>query len=104
MNGLLIAGRLFFAIAMVFFGFQFLIFVSAMRGPLPGPPWSHGVLLLDWLACVGFIAGRREHRNRHDGAIGGDVLGVVLLLYGLFRYLPALVDAIARSGSVDGTV
>src|ERR1700730_8636780 len=55
MNGLLTAGRLFFAIAMVFFGAQFLIFVSSMSGPIPGPPWSHGVLVLDWLACVGFI-------------------------------------------------
>jgi uncharacterized membrane protein YphA (DoxX/SURF4 family) len=98
MNGVLIAGRLFFAIALVFFGAQFLIFVSAMSGPLPGPPWSHGVLALDWLACVGFILVGASIATGMMARLAALVLGVVLLLYGLFRYLPALVARLHDPG------
>src|SRR5260370_37221597 len=99
MNGLLTAGRLFFAIAMVFFGAQFLIFVSSMSGPLPGPPWSHGVLFLDWLACVGFILAGVSIATGRMGRLVAIVLGAVLLLYGLLRYGPALLTRMRRLGS-----
>jgi len=98
MNGLLTAGRLFFAIAMVFFGAQFLIFVSSMRGPLPGPPWSHGMLPLDWLACEGFILAGVSITTGKMARLVSMVLGVVLLLYGLVRYLPALVEKVRDPG------
>src|SRR5882757_4672984 len=98
MNGVLIAGRLFFAIALVFFGAQFLIFVSAMRGPLPGPPWSHGVLPLDWLACVGFILAGVSIATGMMARLAATIFGVVLLLYGLFRYVPALVARLHDPG------
>lgn len=98
MNGLLTAGRLFFAIAMVFFGAQFLIFVSSMSGPIPGPPWSHGVLVLDWLACVGFILAGVSIASGRMGRWVAMVLGVVLLLYGLLRYVPALVARVHDPG------
>ena len=98
MNGLLTAGRLFFAIAMVFFGAQFLIFVSSMSGPLPGPPWSRGVLFLDWLACVGFILAGVSIATGRMARLVAIVLGAVLLLYGLLRYVPALVTRIRDPG------
>src|ERR1700730_15409298 len=98
MNGLLTAGRLFFAIAMVFFGAQFLIFVSSMSGPLPGPPWSHGVLFLDWLACVGFILAGVSIATGKMARSVAMVFGIVLLLYALFRYVPALVTRIHDPG------
>jgi uncharacterized membrane protein len=98
MNGLLTAGRLFFAIAIFFFGAQFLIFVSSMSGPLPGPPWSHGVLVLDWLACVGFILAGLSIATGMMGRWVAMVLGVVLLLYGLLRYTPALVARVHDPG------
>jgi uncharacterized membrane protein YphA (DoxX/SURF4 family) len=91
MNGLLTAGRLFFAIAMVFFGLQFLIFVSSMSGPLPGPPWSRGVLFLDWLACVGFILAGLSIATGKMARPVALLLGVVLLVYVLLRYVPVLV-------------
>jgi uncharacterized membrane protein YphA (DoxX/SURF4 family) len=98
MNGLLTAGRLFFAIAMMFFGIEFLIFVSSMTGPLPGPPWSRGVLLLDWLACVGFVLAGVSIATGRMARFVATVLGVVLLLYALFRYVPLLVTQIHDPG------
>jgi uncharacterized membrane protein YphA (DoxX/SURF4 family) len=98
MNGLLTAGRLIFAIAMVFFGAQFLIFVSSMSGPLPGPPWSHGVLSLDWLACVGFILAGVSIATGKMARLVAMVLGVVLLLYALFRYVPMMVTRLHDPG------
>src|SRR3982074_330743 len=98
MNGLLVAGRLFFAIAMGFFGAQFLIFVSSMSGPLPGPPWSHGMLPLDWLACVGFVVAGVSIATGRMARLVAMVLGVVLLLYALFRYVPVLVRRLHHPG------
>jgi hypothetical protein len=98
MNGLLTAGRFFFAIAMVFFGAQFLIFVSSMRGPLPGPPWSHGVLSLDWFACVGFILAGVSIATGKMARLVAMVLGVVLVLYALLRYVPVLVARLHDPG------
>jgi uncharacterized membrane protein YphA (DoxX/SURF4 family) len=98
MNGLLTAGRIFFAIAIVFFGVQFFLFVTSMNGPLPGPPWSHGVMVLDWLACVGFLlAGLSIVTGRMARPVA-MLLGVVLLVYGLLRYVPALVTRLHDPG------
>ena len=98
MNGLLTAGRIFFAMAMVFFGVQFFIFVSSTSGPLPGPPWSHGMLSLDWLACVGFIVAGVSIATGRMARLVAMILGVVLLLYGLLRYVPALVERVHDPG------
>ncbi|MBB5327717.1 hypothetical protein HDF14_001323 [Edaphobacter lichenicola] len=38
MNALLKAGRLFFAISMFFFGLEYFICASGLKGPIPGPP------------------------------------------------------------------
>ena len=98
MNGLLIAGRIFFAIAMVFFGVEFFIFVSSMSGPIPGPPWSHEVLFLDWLACAGFILAGLSIATGKMARLVAMVLGVVLLLYALFRYVPMMVARLHDPG------
>jgi hypothetical protein len=98
MNGLLTAGRIIFAIAMVFFGVEFFLFVSSMSGPLPGPPWSRGVLFLDWFACVGFVVAGLSIATGKMARLVAAVLGVVLLLYALFRYVPALVTRLHDPG------
>ena len=87
MVGSLTAGRLLFAISMVFFGFEFFLFVTGMGGPLPGPPWSRGVLFLDWLACVGFIFAGVSIAMGKMARLVATFLGVVLLLYVVGRYM-----------------
>jgi hypothetical protein len=87
MVGSLRAGRLLFAIAMVFFGFEFFLFVTGMGGPLPGPPWSRGVLFLDWLACAGFIFAGVSIAMGKMARLVATFLGVVLLLYVVGRYM-----------------
>src|SRR3979490_510896 len=98
MNGLLIAGRIIYAIAMVFFGVEFFIFVSSMNGPLPGPPWSRGGLVLDWLACGGFVVAGVSIASGWMGRWVAMGLGFVLLLYGLLRYVPALAARVNDPG------
>jgi len=80
-------GRLLFAIAMMFFGFEFFVFVIGMNGPLPGPPWSRGVLSLDWLACVGFVFAGVSIATGKIARLVATFLGVVLLLYAVCRYM-----------------
>jgi uncharacterized membrane protein/uncharacterized membrane protein YphA (DoxX/SURF4 family) len=98
MNGLLRVGRILFGIAMVLFGVEFLIFLTAMHGPLPGPPWSRGTMPLDWLACLGFIVAGVSLVTGKMARLISMLLGVVLLLYGLIRYLPALVTRLHDPG------
>jgi uncharacterized membrane protein/uncharacterized membrane protein YphA (DoxX/SURF4 family) len=98
MNGLLRAGRILFGIAMVLFGVEFLIFLTAMHGPPPGPPWSRGTVPLDWLACVGFILAGLSLVTGKMARLVSMLLGVVMLLYGLIRYLSALVARLHDPG------
>jgi hypothetical protein len=98
MNGLLTAGRIIFAIAMVSFGVEFFLFVSSMNGPLPGPPWSRGVLFLDWLACAGFVAAGVSIATSKMARLVAMALGIVLLLYALFRYVPMMVARVHDPG------
>src|SRR5580700_4112284 len=91
MNGSLRVGRLLFAIAMVFFGVGFFIFVTSMSGPPPGPPWSRGVLSLDWLACIGFLLAGVSIATGMMGRLVAMLLGVVLLLYVVSRYMAELL-------------
>jgi hypothetical protein len=98
MHGVFTAGRIIFAIAMVFFGIEFFIFVTSMNGPLPGPPWSRGVLSLDWLACAGFLLAGVSIATGKLARSSAALLGVVLLLYVFCRYVPLLVTRIHDPG------
>ena len=86
MNGLLGAGRLIFAIAMLFFGVQFFIFVTGMVGPPPGPPWSRGVMFLDWIACAGFVGAGVCLAAGKMGRWVAKLLGIVLFVYAVLGY------------------
>jgi hypothetical protein len=91
MNGSLRVGRWLFAIAMVFFGIQFFIFCTSMHGPVPGPPWTHGMLALDWLACLGFVLAGVSLATGWMARLVSALLGAVLLVYVLCRWVPSLL-------------
>jgi len=98
MDGLLKMGRFFFAIAMAFFGVQYFIYASSMKGPIPGPPWIPGAHWLAWLTGIALIViavsiatGKRARR-------AAMLLGVALLLDILFLHLPGLITQIRNPG------
>jgi len=98
MDGSFRIGRWLFAIAMVFFGFEFFLYVAGMSGPLPGPPWSRGALFLDWLACVGFIFAGVSIATGKMARLVATFLGVVLLLYAVCRYMPVWLTRLHDPG------
>jgi uncharacterized membrane protein YphA (DoxX/SURF4 family) len=98
MDGLLKAGRIIFATALVLFGVQFFIFLTAMTGPAPGPPWTHKTLFLDWLACAGFVLAGVSIATGKMARSASILLGAVLLLYALFRYVPIMVTNMRNPG------
>src|SRR5580704_15190529 len=98
MDGSLRIGRWLFAIAMVFFGFEFFLYVAGMSGPLPGPPWSRGALFLDWHACVGFIFAGVSIATGKMARLVATFLGVVLLLYAVCRYMPVWLTRLHDPG------
>ena len=98
MNGLLTAGRLFFAIAMVFFGFQFVIFAASLTGPVPGPPWTHGSVFVAWLVAAGFLMAGLSIAVGTMARWVSLFLGSAILLFGLVHYLPILLTHLHDPG------
>jgi uncharacterized membrane protein len=91
MDGLLRAGRVLFAIAIVFFGIQFVIFAASLTGPVPGPPWTRGNIFVAWLVGVGFILAGLSIAIGKMARCAMVALGAAMILFGLIHYGPALV-------------
>jgi uncharacterized membrane protein len=91
MDGLLKAGRILFAIAMAFFGIQFVIFAASLTGPVPGPPWTHGSVFVAWLIAAGFLLAGLSIATGKTARWTSLLLGATILLFGLVHYLPALL-------------
>jgi uncharacterized membrane protein len=98
MDGLLKAGRIIFAIAMVFFGVEFFLFATSMTGPLPGPPWARGGILLAWLSCAGFIVCGVSIAMGTMARWAAMLLGGAVLLFALIRWVPDLVAHLHNPG------
>ncbi len=98
MKGLLAAGRMFFAVAVVFFGFQFVIFAASLTGPVPGPPWTHGSVLVAWLVAAGFLMAGLSIAVGTMARWVSLFLGLAILLFGLVHYLPVLLTHLHDPG------
>jgi hypothetical protein len=91
MDVLLKFGRVLFAIAMVFFGVQFVIFAASLTGPVPGPPWTRGSVVVAWLVAAGFIAAGLSLATSMMARWASLLVGAALVGFGLIHYGPALV-------------
>jgi hypothetical protein len=91
MDGSLKVGRWLFALAMIFFGVEFFIYARSMTGPLPGPPWTRGGILLAWLICAGFILSGVSIASEKMARWAAMLLGAVVFLFALVHYLPTLM-------------
>ncbi len=91
MNALLKAGRLFFAISMFFFGVEYFIYASGLKGPIPGPPWLPGSQLGAVLTGGVLIAVAVCIAMEKLARLAATLLGVALLLYVLLLQLPRLI-------------
>jgi len=98
MDGLLKMGRFFFAIAMAFFGVQYFIYASSMKGPIPGPPWIPGAHWLAWLTGFGFVAIAVGIAIEKHARLVAMLLGAALFLNILFLHLPGLITQIHNPG------
>jgi uncharacterized membrane protein len=92
------AGRAFFAIAMVFFGIQFVIFAASLTGPVPGPPWTRGNVYVAWLVAAGFILVGLSIASGKMGRCVSLFVGTAMILFGLIHYGPALVAKLHDPG------
>jgi uncharacterized membrane protein len=91
MDGLLKVGRLFFAVALVFFGVEHFIYVGGLKGPIPGPPWIPGTHAVAVLAGAVLIAVAVCIVTEKLARLAAAFLGAALLLYVLFLQLPRLI-------------
>jgi uncharacterized membrane protein len=91
MNALLKAGRFFFALSMFFFGVEYFIYASGLKGPTPGPPWLPGLQLGAVLTGGALIAVAVCIVAEKLARLAAALSGVLLLLYALFLQLPRLI-------------
>jgi hypothetical protein len=98
MDGVLRVGRILLAIAIAFFGFQFVIFAASLTGPVPGPPWAHGSVLVAWLVAAGFLVAGLSIAVGTMARWASLFLGLAILLFGLVHYLPILLARLHDPG------
>jgi uncharacterized membrane protein len=91
MDELLKVGRLFFAIALVFFGVEYFIYIGALKGPIPGPPWIPGSHTAAVLVGGVLIAVAVCIVTEKLARLAAALLGVALFLYVLFLQFPRLI-------------
>jgi uncharacterized membrane protein len=91
MNGLLKAGRFFFAISMLCFGVEYFIYASGLKGPIPGPPWLPGSQLGAVLTGGVLIAVAVCIATEKLARLAAAFLGCALLLYALLLQIPRLI-------------
>ncbi len=96
--GLLWLGRILFAIAMIFFGLQFVIFAAGLTGPVPGPPWTQGSVVTAWLVAVGFLVAGVCLATGALARMVSLLVGVAFVLFGLIKFGPALVAKLHDPG------
>src|SRR5271154_3709346 len=98
MDGLLKVGRILFAIAIAFFGIQFVILAASLTGPAPGPPWTRGGVLVAWLVAAGFLLAGLSIATGKMARWTSLLLGAAILLFGLVHFLPALLSRLHDPG------
>ena len=98
MDGLLKMGRFFFAIAMAFFGVQYFIYASSMKGLIPGPPWFPEAHWLAWLTCIAFVAIAVGIVLGKRARLAAMLLGASLFLNILFLHLAGLITQLHNPG------
>ena len=98
MDGVLRLGRLFFALSMVFFGVEYFIYVAALKGPIPGPPWLPGLHPLAVLTGAALIAVGVCIATGKMARLAAALLGIVLLLTVVSLHLPGLFAKIHDPG------
>jgi hypothetical protein len=91
MAGVLKVGRILFAIAIVFFGVEFLLYALSMSGPLPDAPWTRGGVMEAWVVCAGFLFAGVCIASGWRGRWVSLLLGAAMLVYGLVQWLPVLI-------------
>ena len=91
MNALLKAGRFFFALSMLFFGVEYFIYIGALKGPIPGPPWIPGSHTAAVLVGGVLIAVAVCIVTEKLARLAAALLGVALFLYVLFLQFPRLI-------------
>jgi hypothetical protein len=98
MDGLVRAGRILFAIAIMFFGIEFLLYAAGMSGPLPDAPWGRGGMMQAWLICIGFIVTGFGIVSGWMGRWVSLFLGTALMLFVFIHWAPALVKHVHNPG------
>ena len=95
-ENLIKTGRIFFAVAIGFFGVQYLIYASGAGGPAPGPPWTPGprpwaYVIGGALVLVGLSIATGKLARLAAVLLGTGLLLRVLIVY-VLRVLANLHD------------
>ena len=91
MENLIKTGRVFFAIAIGFFGIQYLIYASGVGGPAPGPPWTLGNPLWAYVTAAALMAAGLSMATGIMGRIAAILLGTGLFLRVMTVHLPRMM-------------
>jgi len=97
MENLIKTGRVFFAVAMGFFGRQYLTYASG-AGPAPGPPWPPGRPLWAYVSGIALIVAGLSIMTGKRARLTAVLLGTGLLLRVMTVHLPRVVTNLHDPG------
>jgi uncharacterized membrane protein len=91
-------GRVLFALALLVFGVQYLIYAFGKSWPIPGPPWFPGSHLVAGVAGLGLLVAAVSIAARRQAQLAAAVLGFVFLVRVAVVHLPMLLSNIHNPG------
>jgi hypothetical protein len=91
MEKLIKTGRVFFAVAMGFFGSQYLIYASGVGGPAPGPPWTPGRPLWAYITGAALVVTGLSIASGKMARLAAVLLGTGLFLRVMMVHLPRML-------------
>ena len=92
------SGRLFVAVALAAFGFQYILFAMGRGGPVPGPPWYPSSAAVAWLVALLFGAGAAALAIPKNPARAALALGAYFLLHLVVVHGPKVAERPTHAG------
>jgi putative oxidoreductase len=88
MRALSLFGRLAYAVSIIVFGIQYLIYARGLAGPVIGPPWITGRPMWAYLVGLACIAAGLSIAANLKGRDTSILVAIALLLLTFLVYLP----------------
>src|SRR3954467_1814945 len=95
-------GRVLYAVAILFFGIQYLLYAAGRTWPIPGPPWSPASPIIAAISGTALMVAGVSLFTLIEARLAAPLLAAGLFLRVVFIHLPKLVANLHDPGPWTG--